>query len=202
MKNTGLDSNAGGLSSVRVTNTKKLIQERYSTLSNMAKAIDKSVSYLSHLLAGNRPYSEKVAREVEKTLGLEPFVLDQTDESNYISLPTYNNSFIKRIVCKESISNFKAADLKIILSNDDSMETSIGFNQGIVFNTTHHELNNNLIYVIEINKNILIRRVFKDLLNNKVILKADNKIYGDMSVDVNQIKILGLAVLALEKSLI
>ncbi|MCE2706575.1 MAG: XRE family transcriptional regulator [Proteobacteria bacterium] len=187
------------LNSTRIENTKKLINDKYLTLSNLAKALDKSVSYLSHLLAGNRTFTEKTAREVESVLGLQSFSLDQNAQNTHINVSIYNSQEFHPILAK-SIIGFNRDDLLVVYASDDAMSPIVEFGQGVVFDKTQINVNGGRVYVILINDNIVVRRIFKDILTNKLTLKSENNKYTDIILEnQNQIEILGLAILSLEK---
>lgn len=187
------------LNNTRIENTKKLINEKYLTLSNLAKALDKSVSYLSHLLAGNRTFTEKTAREVESVLGLQSFSLDQNSQNTHVNIKIYNSQEYHPILSK-NIVRLNKEDLLVIYASDDAMSPLVEFGQGVVFDKSQVSINGGRVYVISINNNIVIRRIFKDVLTNKLTLKSENSRYADIVLDnQNQIEVLGLAVLSLEK---
>ena len=88
----------------------------------------------------------------------------------------------------------------MIYASDDAMSPVVEFGQGVLFDRSQCSVNGGRVYVISINNNIVIRRIFKDVLTNKLTLKSENSKYADIILDnQNQIEILGLAILSLEK---
>lgn len=189
------------LNNTRIENTKKLINEKYSTLSNLANALGKSVSYLSHLLTGNRVFTEKTARELESALGLESFSLDQAESSNTVNLKVYDNSDVHPVLSR-SIKTFNRKCLQVIYAQDDAMVPIIDFGQGVVFDKSQVVIHSGSLYALSINQQIIIRRVFVDILTRKLTLKAESSKYEAVIVDdASQLQFLGKIVLALEKSI-
>ena len=71
-----------------------MLAKKYHGLKNLANACGKNNSYFSQIFNQTRPFTEKFARQIEKSLNLEDGCLDQAEvenqEVNIVNVPEYN----------------------------------------------------------------------------------------------------------------
>ena len=192
-------------SSKRLKILTELVDTRYKNWTQFSRDIGKLPSYMSEVRTGKRDFTEKLAREVEIKLGLEPGRLDKDDAllNSVKAIPCFSMQLEKSgSIFDENIIDYSYLALNSlgkIRNNGDSlcafrniarnMEPTILENAIVIVDTSDTIIVNNKIYAISIKNEIFINRIEKALSENKLILKSDNDKFTTqyLSLDLNEL---------------
>ena len=206
---------------IRLEKVKELIKMAGSQV-EFANKIKRSPQQVSGWLVQNKRIGEIISRHIESCFDLDPGSLDQPIGQkplseivslipiynlNYFKLPadgfnrTHKDTFpIARIILDEL--NLKNKDLIILVIHDDSMLPTIEYNHRILVDITDTKIENGKIYALSKNKEIFIRRVFKQIGGNNYEAKSDNEKYGKIDFKPSsKIKVIGRIVYLLGQEL-
>lgn len=73
----------------------------------------------------------------------------------------------------------------------DSMSGTIEDNDIIFIDRNNHELINGKIYVLRLDDEVFVKRIFKDIANKRLILKSDNSLYPQFEIDKEDFVVIG-----------
>ena len=197
---------------LRRTKLKVILDKYFFSIASLAEKLNISRANLSTLLSGNRPFSLYTASKIETSLALPLGYLssnssDEYELSDSISAKYYEDmkylvgtSFEKNInLPKEIVRQLKLNSTdEIIVSymNDDLMYPTIKPNEMIFVATHQNRIEENKIYLIEINGFYRVRRLMVD--KSIISVHIDNpdkkKTYITKSFDLDDIVIMGKVV--------
>lgn len=203
------DENNIEYQNVRRKKLKIILDKYFFSISALADKLDISRANLSTLISGTRPFSLYTANKIESSLALPyGYLSSETAEehtlTDFISVKYYEDvkylvgtSFEKKIkIPKEIIEQFKLNDndnIIVTYMNDDLMYPTIKLREMIMVDTSQQKIEENKIYLININGFYRIRRL---IVNNAMIsVHIDNqdkkKTYIVNSFNPNDIEIVG-----------
>lgn len=198
----------------RLINIENLIHELNITWKELSSLINKNVSHLSQVKNGTRPFTEKLAREIEAKLNLELGHLDrnpQQKETDVIYIPVYDvkasagngqiitdeNIIGNKIIEKDVIyqKGWCIRNLAVIKVIGDSMVPKLFPNQEVLLDLTKTEpIIDNRIYAIRIGDELKIKKLFK-LPNGKPKVISINPEYAHTDGEAPKgSKVIGLAI--------
>lgn len=209
---------------VRKKNLRKIIDSRFhGSVNAFAKRLNRHSTYLYNILAGKKPIGERVVRAIELELGLMPNELDQEDSadieierftfvnlySTKLSAGRGNKVFVEEIIDQYPIgtsiirkNGWNPKDLCCFDVLGDSMEPTLHDGSRVLINTAYQDIIDNKIYALRNGDQIFIKRLYKILNYDKVIIRSDNLSYPELEIDLtneqNDLKIIGMVVLRLE----
>lgn len=188
----------------------KIILDKYFfSIASLAEKINISRANLSTLLSGARPFSSYTANKIEASLALPTGYLSSELEDNieltdFINVRYYEDikylvgaSFEKKIkipleVAKQLKLN-TSDDILITYMNDDLMYPTIKLNDMVFVDTNQNVVEDNKIYLFEVNGFYKIRRLI--INKNSALIHIDNqekkKTYIVSSFDMGDITIIG-----------
>lgn len=188
----------------------KLILDKYFfSIASLAEKINISRGNLSTLLSGARPFSSYTASKIEASLALPHGYLSSDMESDlelsdFVNVRYYENvkylvgaSFEKKVKIPIEIANkLKIAqndNILITYMNDESMYPTIKLNDMIIVDLSQNQVEDNMIYLIDIGGYYKVRRL--TISENIVSVHIDNqekkKTYIVNSFNLKNIKVLG-----------
>ncbi|HLX53186.1 MAG TPA: S24 family peptidase, partial [Aquella sp.] len=185
------------INKIRITNLKRIIFEDYNnSIHRFAKKIGRHSSQFYNLFKGDRSFGQKLARDLELLLNLEPLSLDKSpDEKAIIDkivlIPAFHKSTLTNNNLAETTKNIFAIEKSVIechnwridklygfITNDDSMLPTIPPNSKILIDISQTKIDDGKIYVLSKNNEIFIKRVFCLTKNIEYEAKSDNEKHG------------------------
>ena len=103
----------------------------------------------------------------------------------------YNRQFMSVSVGKVSSNLPSAKTSQIVAIKGDSMEPTLRDGAFVVIDTAQTELVDGKIFVVCVNDELFIKRLFRDPIKKKVILKSDNPNHPSWEADENDLRICG-----------
>lgn len=207
---------------IRRKNLQNYITTNYPNKRKFTLAYSLNYGNLYSILKGERPFGERLARDLEQKIGLQENSLDQDDSTmlnqtetripvyaNKLSAGNGNLAFNEAIVSyhlfnSEDLRNegFNEKNLCVFYVRGDSMLPEIQDGAKVLVDLTQGELIDNKIYAISINNEIYIKKLFNQLGSNKVVIHSENNNYPDATLKLNdEFKIIGKVVYLLGKRL-
>lgn len=191
----------------------KIILDKYFfSIASLAEKINISRANLSTLLSGTRPFSLYTANKIEASLALPHGYLSSDMESDveltdFINVRYYEDikylvgaSFEKKIkipveVAKKLKLN-ASDDILITYMNDDLMYPTIKLNDMVFVDTSQNGIEDNKLYLIEVNGFYKIRRLIinKNIASIHIDNQEKKKTYIVSSFDLNDIDVIGKVV--------
>lgn len=188
----------------------KIILDKYFfSIASLAEKINISRANLSTLLSGARPFSSYTANKIEASLALPTGYLSSELEDNieltdFINVRYYEDikylvgaSFEKKIkipveVAKQLKLN-ASDDILITYMNDGLMYPTIKLNDMVFVDTSQNGVEDNKLYLIDINGFYKIRRLIinKNIVSIHIDNQEKKKTYIINSFDVDDITIMG-----------
>ncbi len=202
------------LNQARIDNLKRIIREDHNdSIQEFALKIGKHNSHIYSIFSGRRSFGQNLARQLEKTLNIPQYSLDQSEEAKslfdrimFVSAygrdkssannPTDINSEIfpieKSITKKSGWQNDKLYGL---IMDDASMAPTIGEGCKVIIDALQTTIKDGKVYALSKNNEIFIRRVSRQLSGNGYIAQCDNEKYGKIEFkDGGNITIIGRVV--------
>lgn len=194
---------------LRRKNLKTILNKYFFSIASLADKVSISRANLSTLLSGTRPFSSYTANKIEASLALPHGYLSSntvTDAeiTNFLNVRYYEDikylvgaSFEKKIkipleVAKQLKLN-TSDDILITYMNDDLMYPTIKLNDMVFVDTNQNVVEDNKIYLFEVNGFYKIRRLI--INKNSALIHIDNqekkKTYIVSSFDMGDITIIG-----------
>lgn len=194
---------------LRRKNLKLILDKYFFSITSLAEKLNINRANLSTLLSGTRPFSSYTANKIESLLALPHGYLSSESEVNedlnsFIISKYYEDlkyivgsSFQKKIkIPVELIKHLKLNNQSEILvshMNDDLMNPTIKLNEMILVDTQQDKIEDNKLYLIEINGFYRVRRlIINDHIVSIHIDSPENlKGYIVKSFDITDIKVIG-----------
>ena len=203
---------------IRRDNLDKYIKENFKNIRRFTMEYGVNYGNIYTMLKGERPFGERVARELETKIGISPGFFDQVDLSTDAKIPIFGNKlsagygnkvFDEEIIGYHllNISDLKNEGLEvknlcIFFIRGDSMTPEIQDGSKVLVDTSQTELIENKIYAVAVNNEIFVKKIFKDLSANTIILRSENQSYPDKIFHINdELRIIGRVVYLLGKRL-
>lgn len=169
------------------------------TKTELARMTDINIGHLTHIEKGERNPSHKALKNICKALDIPyqqlMFTYGKTIKEEHESYDVVEHISYNRLIAIDNIGGFiecpsnvpsSAVAIKI---KDDAMAPTLEKNK-YAFVELNSPLDNKDIGIFSLNENIIIRRF--QAKKGKIILKADNKDYEDITVaDNNTFYIIG-----------
>ncbi len=193
------------INKIRIANLKRIISEDYSnSIHAFAKKIGRNSSQFYNLFKGDRSFGQKLARDLELLLNLQPLSLDKSpDEKTIIDkivlIPPYSAIGAANTEPYQATSHIFAIERAIIehhdwsvdkihgvIMSDESMVPTILPNSKVLIDTSQIKINDGKIYAISSNGKILIKRVFCKPNDCGYAAKSDNTHYSDINFEINK----------------
>ena len=205
---------------IRRANLEKYIALNYKNRRKFSMKYGINYGNLYSILKGDRPFGERLARDLEEKLELELGTLDHIDsnltEQPVTKIAIYENKLSagsgNKIFAEEVIGYhmFASDDLKnegldkknlcIFFVRGDSMLPEIQDGAKVLIDISQRELVNNKIYAVSVNNEIFIKKLFQD--KNQIILRSENHDYKDkIYKTTDELNVIGRAVYILGKRL-
>lgn len=197
---------------VRRRKLKIILDKYFFSIASLAEKINISRANLSTLLSGTRPFSLYTANKIEASLALPHGYLSSDMESDveltdFINVRYYEDikylvgaSFEKKIkipveVAKQLKLN-ASDDILITYMNDDLMYPTIKLNDMVFVDTSQNGVEDNKLYLIEVNGFYKIRRLIinKNIASIHIDNQEKKKTYIVSSFDLNDIDVIGKVV--------
>lgn len=197
---------------IRRNKLKAILDKYFFSISSLAKKVDITRGNLSTLLSGDRPFSDYTANKIEAALDLPCGYLSDENIEDYELDKFFNvkfyedmkflvgNSFEKKIkLPREFARKMKLnneQDILITIMNDDLMHPSIKLNDMLFIDLSQKLIEDNKLYLININGFYKIRRLIldKDIVAVHID-NPDNKLtHITRSYEINDIEIVGKVV--------
>jgi len=171
----------------------KVRKERNMTKTELARLTDINIGHLTHIEKGERNPSHKALKNIcraldipyqqlmytyDKRLNEEQVSYGFIEHITYDKVPAVN---IKAFI--DCPSNIPSASLAVEVA-DNSMQPTFNV-KDYVFIEQNTLLNNKEIGIFNLNNKVLVRRFINK--KGKIILRADNKDFEDISVDSKDI---------------
>ena len=167
----------------------KARKEKKVSKTELAKLTDINIGHLTHIEKGERNPSHKALKNICKALDIPyqqlMYTYDKTINEDQETYNVVKHISYNKLIAIDSIGGFidcpadlpsAAAAIKV---NDDSMEPK--FEKGTYIYVEYNTPLNSKDYgIFSLNGEILIRKFFSR--NGKIILKAENKSYKEISV--------------------
>lgn len=197
---------------VRRRKLKIILDKYFFSIASLAEKINISRANLSTLLSGTRPFSLYTANKIEASLALPHGYLSSDMEgdvelTDFINVRYYEDikylvgaSFEKKIkipveVAKQLKLN-ASDDILITYMNDDLMYPTIKLNDMVFVDTSQNGVEDNKLYLIEVNGFYKIRRLIinKNIASIHIDNQEKKKTYIVSSFDLNDIDVIGKVV--------
>ena len=171
----------------------KVRKERHMTKTELARLTDINIGHLTHIEKGERNPSHKALKNICQALDIpyQQLMYTYDKELNeeqvsygFINHITYNK--VPAVDMKAFIncpSNIPSATLAVEVTDKAMLPTFAP--KDYVFIESNTLLNNKEIGIFNLNNKILIRRFINK--KGKIVLKADNKDFDEISVDLKDI---------------
>jgi len=132
--------------------------------------------------------------------------IDSALSGNSVTLPYYEDirdtNYIANISMPISIINNPSKELLAVKINDDSMEGTIRRGDMIFINMDDTELVSGKIYKVQLNDELMIKRIYKSAKANQFLLKSDNPIYPELTVNISNFTVFGRVVATMNMKLL
>lgn len=212
------------MNKIRVQNLQKLIDEKFNSWNKLAAAVGKEASYINGVKNDKRPFTEKLAREIEQKLGLPNGYLDTIERNEAANdevffFPEYdikmsagsgceitNEEVIRQIPLLKSefrMLGIGEQGVVVFTVDGESMLNSLVSGEKVLVDTKSNLPIDNRIFAICIDNTVLIKRLFIDPTTSNILVTSDNDSYKRFDFVANEeTKILGLAIHTLGRKLI
>ena len=183
---------------IRVLNLQKIVEAKFGSWNKLSDSIDKNQGYMNGVKNEKRPFTEKLAREIEQKLGLETGYLDRTDDNintvNYIS--DYSSVADKYAIDSREIENngWKIEALRVMQVMDESMYPILQESTRVLIDTSQVNIESGKIYVIKIGEDIAIRRIIKQLGSEKYNAVPATINFITQVIELDEIEVIGKVV--------
>jgi phage repressor protein C with HTH and peptisase S24 domain len=192
------------IENIRRANLEALIAKNYKNKRQFCLKHTFNYGSLYSTLKGERPFGERLAREIEARLGLEQYVLDKSKSEllTEARIPEYHLRLSAGNGCRvwdEEVKRHHLMDrfelknmgwheetLCIFTVVGDSMLPEIHEGNRVIVDTSATVIIDNKIYAICVNGEIFIKRLFKDIGNNRILVRSDNQAYPDKYLTLNE----------------
>lgn len=190
-----------------------LIDQKFHTVAAFAEKLGIHKSTVSTLLKGMRDFTDFTATKIESTFALPEGYLSSEEDQRYIltdfvdvkfheDIKYISNPLLEKIIKVPSLicNQFniqKAESLIATKMNDELMYPTINKDELIVIDTSQANIEENKIYLFEINGLFKIRRLVstgKDLVALHIDNENEKKKYIINSMPLSDIKTLGRVV--------
>lgn len=167
------------ISEIRLNNIKKLIEE-YGSQVKFSKATKRAPQQIAQWLNKTKNIGEKIARNVEEKLELPLGYLDKNDASQNTSavvISNFDNDVANSYAVDTKIlaeNGWNSENLRVLRVTDNSMGPILITGMLVLVDTTLTEPENDLIYAIKSNSDIIIRRMIKQFGTDQFIAKPEN----------------------------
>lgn len=211
------------IETVRRINLQKIIEEKGITWTKLATVLNKNQGYISGIKIGNRPFTEKLSRQIEEKLGLPTGFLDTdqtlneltSHEEEFISVPEYSTKLsagsgnhvsdqdVVRYVplTKDILDKYRLSYKKLCVFtvSGDSMWDKIQNGDRVLVDTSQQTLLDSKTFAINKNDTVLIKKLIVDPRNFNVIVHSTNPTYQQFDFVADEsVSIIGQVVLKLE----
>ena len=207
---------------IRRDNLHRYIMENFKNIRKFTIHYTVNYGNIYSMLKGERPFGERIARELETKIGLSAGFLDQEDAllsaTNDKKIPIFNNKlsagqgnkvFDEEIIGYHLLNindlkneGLEVKNLCVFFVRGDSMTPEIQDGSKVLVDTSQTTLTDNKIYAIAVDNEIFIKKIFKDLSSDKIILRSENNTYPDKIFKTTQeLRVIGRVVYLLGKRL-
>lgn len=188
------------LNAIRVNNFLRLVEEHFGgSINAFAKKHGISPTPYYMITKGTRQFGAKVAKTVEHLFNLQSGNLDLEgglmEYETVIHIPVYSNRlsaghgntiFEQDILRYHSVDRndiklfgWKEENLCIFQIQGDSMVPELYDGQKVIVDTSQNEILDNRIYAISMENDIFIKKMFKEMGNDRLIARSENPIYPE-----------------------
>lgn len=205
----------------RIQNLQKIIDERFNSWNKLAIAIGKEASYLNGVKNDKRPFTEKLAREIEYKLNLPHGYLDRGYENHEIipgtfRTPEYEVKFSlgegEEIISPDNIVKYHVLDesflhdfmvkkenLAVVSVIGNSMEPTLRDREKVIIDISRREFIDNKVFAITTKNHAWVKRL--RITPNGERWRSDNEEYRQYDDELNNgestIRLLGLVLYSL-----
>ncbi len=167
---------------IRRNSLEIILNDRFDgNLKKLSEAIEKAQPYMHAVKTATRPLSEKLARHIELKLNLPYGYLDKNHDNKNIDSAIYISDFNNNVANSYAVdtkilaeNGWKSEDLRVLRVTDNSMGPILITGMLVLVDTTLTEPENDLIYAIKSNSDIIIRRMIKQFGTDQFIAKPEN----------------------------
>ena len=205
---------------VRRDNLKKYISENHKNRRQFSLKFGVNYGNLHSILKGERPFGERLARELETKLGISTGFFDKPEYdfsapeetkiaiySNKLSAGSGNKVFDEEIIGFHSLNSsdlrnegLDEKNLCVFFVRGDSMLPEIQDGSKVLVDVSQNKLIDNKIYAISIDNDIYIKRIFLEIGSKKIVLRSENKTYPDKIFNTaDELRVIGRVVYLLGK---
>ncbi|MCC2625393.1 MAG: hypothetical protein K0R14_1266 [Burkholderiales bacterium] len=205
------------INEIRIANLKQIILKDYgNSIQKFATTVGRHNSHFYSIFSGRRSFGQNLARQLEETLNIAPYSLDQSEEvkslfDSVLFVPAYgvdehsadfsdtltkvSNDIFVIEKAKIKNSNWQVNKLYGLIMDDESMQPTIKDGSKIIIDSSQTTLKDGKIYALSKNNEIFIRRVSRQLGGTGYIAQCDNEKYGKVEFkDGKDITVIGRVV--------
>jgi hypothetical protein len=194
---TSVEENKMDINEIRIANLKRIIYEDYNnSIQKFALEIGKHNSHIYGIFSGRRSFGQNLARQLEETLNIPLYSLDQSEEikslfDSILFVPAYgtnefsgdtsteiNNEIFAIEKSKVKKSGWQISKLFGLVMDDATMVPTIAEGSKVAIDTSQTTIKDGKVYALSKNNQIFIRRVSRQLSSNGYIAQCDNEKYG------------------------
>lgn len=193
------------MTQIRIDKLQKIVDSKFGSWNKLAQAIEKEASYLNGVKNGKRPFTEKLARDIEEKLGLPPNYLDKADtdlEDTTFQVAEYYVKLAANSQCgaevidpnnikrhwtldKSFLTEFhvKPENLAIVEIFGDSMLPTVRSGERVVIDKSQREEIDNRVFAITTRNQCWVKRL--RLTPKGKMWESDNEEYRQYDKDIN-----------------
>ncbi len=189
--------------SIRIKNLQRVIDEKFKSWRALSIAIGKLPSYMNEVKKGKREFTIQLVEYIETRLSLKPGTLDYNSETREPTLILINEydfqnsvAIAHQYIDQQHLiqSNIETIGLKLYTMYDDSMAPNIASGAKVIIDSKQTNITENKIYLVRLNKRILLRKIFIIKPDKELLLKSINPSYPEETISRKNLEIIGLVV--------
>lgn len=168
------------ISEIRLFNIKKLIETSGSQV-KFSKETERTPQQIAQWLSKTKNIGEKIARDVEEKLKLPRGYLDKNHDNQEEDSTAYVSAFDNNVAKRYAIdtetlkeNGWNSQNLRVLRVTDNSMGPILITGMLVLVDITLTKPENDLIYAIKSNSDIIIRRMIKQFGTDQFIAKPEN----------------------------
>jgi phage repressor protein C with HTH and peptisase S24 domain len=213
------------MNNIRIINLQNIVSDRFNSWTQLAEAIGKHQSYISELRNEKRPFTEKIARDIEEKLDLPRGYLDKNHSDNdelepgTFRIAEYNVKLSaglgEEVIHPENIKRYhtfneefltdfrvKKNNLAIVQVVGDSMHPTLLSNELVVIDFSQKDPLDNHVYAITTQNQTWVKRYRITPAGGK--WQSDNEEYREFDKPLNDgtpVRIVGLVLFSLGRKI-
>jgi phage repressor protein C with HTH and peptisase S24 domain len=180
------------INKIRRENLLKIVNDKYKNLNRFTSELNLGHGNIYNVIKGHRNFGERLARDLEIQIGLEPFALDKSDnELPHIQMATVrqyainacagngNEVFLEDVAEPISIPleelqerRMKSKDVYVVRVKGSSMIPTFNERDYIFVYEIVENIKNYDVYLVKYDNEIMIKRI--ENIANTIALKSDN----------------------------